>query len=319
MAEKGNLIGRFLKQISGQAAKEERVAQVAFAQQRHQKEQRVLVVKAHRFQDSLTQAFDIPHLTLPKADYDYAKEAEQLDANVKARALFAKIPGGKITIHGETYTANPSAWTVVGDNRADIFIESTTENPHFYPLHLFRRMTVSEETHQGAARELASKHFITAVNVPATEDAIISYMFRQHHLESGSGGRYVPTVSINFLMDRDSSSRLLGLIRENPDFAEIFLQTAASGFEGGEGYPGINRIASDEIVIANLGNINRLRFSPFRPQGQGIIEVVSGNVDLLQKHNLLKEILTNDKNQIERYKYSQPFGKNEPSRYKYYC
>lgn len=119
-------------------------------------------------------------------------------------------------------------------------------------------------------------------------------------------------------MDRDAAARLIALIRENPDFAEMFLQTAASGFEADplNQKPGIKRIKSDEIVLFNLGNFNLDLFNPYKDPYSG--RLLAGRLDPGNfidgvADNIKQEISSNQNRQIERYKYTRPFGAAEPN------
>jgi hypothetical protein len=298
-----NPITKLWRDITGKTAREEQAAarQLLFKQQ-----QQALLERAKIFRTQVVEALDIPKVAIPDIDIDYEKEAQELDGKVKARAIYAKIPGGKITFHSRSYNSDPDGWKTVGDPEANAEAYSA-RTPHLYPLTIFRNSVVSAQTYSIKHEGLRNKHFVAAVNVPQTEDTMISYMFNQGYRDRT--GAYCPTVSVNFLMDKHSGYRVLGFIRLNPDFAEMFLQTAATGFEGGERYQGINRYQSDEVVIVNLGNFKGVRFTPFRAEGQRTVELASGNVVMNQGASIIKDMLDNKDGQIERYRYNQPYGK----------
>lgn len=136
-----------------------------------------------------------------------------------------------------------------------------------------------------------------AVNVPGTQDAILSYHFLQNWRDGF--GRSAATVSMNFRLGREGAYKLLDLVRKNPEVAEMFLHTAAEGFEADNPNSpkvGIPRVKSDEVVIVNFDRFNQ-------------DSLLSGS----RESKIVEEMVQNKNGQIERLKYSTPHGVADPN------
>lgn len=168
-----------------------------------------------------------------------------------------------------------------------------------------------------AFEELAKKHLLMVVNVPNTEDAIVSYQFVQKWRDSV--GRPARAVAMNFRLRRESAYKLLDLVRREPDAAEMFLQTAAEGFEAKPDTlekVGIPRVRSDEVVLLNLDKVNPDYFNFFinpdtnKPDPYG--RITEGNFYIMVKGKLSQALVQNQNKEIERLKYRVPHGVVEP-------
>lgn len=265
-----------------------------------------------KLQKQLT--LDFPNI--PDAQIDYKKELRDLEAGVKATEIYGKFHGGVSVKNRLLVEAESSDFTTYGDIQAiprDVSTETSDYSPMFIVKSALREIPKRRDSE--TIRDLRKKHFVT-YQTSGTGETLISYIFLHDHKDRSL--RPSGNAVISFLMDRDIAARLIALIRKNPDFAEMFLQEAASGFEADPSNqkPGIKRIRSGEIIILNLGNFNLDLFNPYKDPYSGKLltgRLGPGNFIDGVSDNIKKEMSSNQNRQIERYEYTRPFGVADPN------
>lgn len=289
-------VAGFWKKITGQAAREAAARQAeALVNQRKQEEIKARVAQsAKRLRIQINDVVDVKRIQAPDLKGDIQSTVEELEKQVTARSIFGKFPPEVRIKERVFHHDNTGDFTEYGDEEAGGFMGD--KKVHISVLGIIYDLLHERRSQSPAFQELAKKHFLMAVNIPETQDAILSYQFLQNW-KDGSG-RAASVVAMNFRLKRESAYKLLDLVRENPEAAEMFLQKAADGFEAGDpNLPkvGIPRVRSEEIVILNLDKFNPDYFNRYIYTDPRIIA---------------QEIV---QNQTEIYRYSKPHGIADPN------
>ncbi len=262
--------------------------------------------KSDAIREKVKLAVHIDNVFTPD-DVDYEKEIKAIADSVQQRSYFGKFPDGVI-VHG--YEIHPLSFDFEthGDKDLDIQYAKAQERPHLYLVGRFGS-AMGKSRGRRPHHEILDKDIITVANDPDGDNAIVSYIFPTSSIDRVSRPNQYQTF--NFLMDREHAAKLLGLIRKKPDTVEMFIQQAADGFQGDftTKRPGIDRTQSDEIIIANLDQINPDYFNPyidmFEPQKPRFVSDGLANVNVALSYNLSREINANP-SFIERYQYATP-------------
>lgn len=301
MAETGEIAIRGLwKKLTGQAAREER-ARLARALELQKAQEAEGRRDAHA--ESRMKAFQVvtrvTRTPLPDLGIDEVRKAvKEIEGQVTGRSIYGKFPP-KVRMKDHVFHPEQRVeFMEYGDKSA--FMQNFRWGGSLLG-------DFGQVLHERSSRsipvfeELAKKHFLMVVNVPNTEDAVLSCQFLQNWRDSF--GRAASAVTMNFRLKRESAYKLLDLVRIEPEAAEMFLQTAAEGFEADSPSSpavGIPRVRSDGVVIVNLDRFNPHCFS---------------NMDSLSNltHKIVQEMVQNKDGQIEVYKYSAPHGVANPN------
>lgn len=259
-------------------------------------------------------ALDFPNI--PDGQIDYQKELVNLEAKVKAIEIYGKFYGGLMVKDRLLAETDSSDFQTYGDRQAipkDVSMENNLS-----PIFIVRAILREEPKQRDpeGIRDLRKKHFF-AYQTSESGEIVVSYIFLHDHRDQSL--RPSGNAVISFLMDKDVAVRLIVLTRKNPDFAEMFLQKAAGGFEADppNQKPGIKRIRSNEIVLLNLGNFNLDVFNSYKDPYSGRLLVgrmtpgnfIDGVADMVKQ-----EMINNENHQIERYQYTKPYGIVDPAR-----
>lgn len=265
--------------------------------------------KAEETRKLITKITTLPKAQLPE-NLDINQEIDNIEAGVTARSIYGKFPP-EFRMKDMTFQFNKfnNDFTEFGDADQIGFSSGSDEKT---PLTAFYAV-LSSYTAQEKLKDLGKKHFLSAINIPGTEDSILSYFIAHPYFDGGN--RPCPTVAINFRMNQHLCVKLLELTRKDPESAEKFLQKAASGFESTPDNKSIPRVKSDKIVLVNFGNFKSDYFNPY-------INLTTNKPTLNKSaigswvwpgiNMITEDMLQNSNNQIERYNYSSPHGVTDP-------
>lgn len=311
MLEIGEGLKDLWKKFTGQqaarekaAAEQERLLQEQSAREEAETKRVQLQILADEARKKIQAATHIERVQLPDQDVDFVKEVAEIESQVTARSIFGKFPP---TVHMKNIVIHHQGdFMEYGDvdeiNFESYALSTTLENTRldFIPLRVFETLIHQQLIEEQFSKELGKKHFVMVINLPNTEDSLLTYMFTQVWHDEAQ--RPAALVVMNFKMRREAASRLLELIRKNGDVAEMFLQTGASGFERRSGSrDGIQRVRSNEVILVNFDKFDPDYFNPYLTYARKA------------RHQVASAMLENKNGEIERYRYSTPHGVADPS------
>lgn len=310
-------LGKFWKQITGQAAREAAMQEQLREQQRLENEAQLKDLR-QQFDGALKAAFQIPKVDVPEGT-NYEEEVRRIAESIRATRFHAKFPVGTV-INGINCISSQD-FSDSGNNLGELPERSFTS-----PSRAFSVSYTFIEALLGSGRDDTQEmefnnnlnHLIFAVNHSNGKDAVINYGFRDQHHDIYDRATYCG--SFYFLMPKGNAYNLLAMIRQNGDTAESFVQQAARGFERKPGGtytdPGIARYTADHVAIVDLSRLPTGIFNPVTLEDKGrrtpreVIQRGSGIVprqlrDHIRSNNSFQ---TNANNWAEFFPYSQVHG-----------
>lgn len=191
------------------------------------------------------------------------KAVEQIESRVKGRSFYGRIINqlhmkGATAVGPKDFAEHGSEITWRGDPSREFF-EAMRGNYNDPEIDAKRK-----------------SHFIVAFKDPRSKLSVVSYIFPTSNRDLSN--RWAGGTIVSFQLENQDAVRLLGVIRKDPDAAEMFLQRAAQGFEAKPGSDpirpddGVSRIRSDSIGIVNLEKIlnNPNKSACFKNQNEEI-------------------------------------------------
>lgn len=307
----------FIHKVTGQTAREnqakaaaEAARQAQFRQEEFRRKELLGFQKnASLYKKELSEATMIDRVMHVEPTEE---EAERIGKEVKAWSLTGKFEKG-LTIDGKLLTKESSVgFQDLGDTKAVPKKFGSSFTPYLSPVDLVGSLT--HNAHRFSSDDIGFKHWFITVNKPGTQDCIVSFLFKgdQKAIDSRPGSIF----SISLLLDKKQGYTLQEILKKNPDLAQTFLSEAVPGWEySPESKSGIKRVKSDELIIVNADKFPLDIFNPFIKDGHVIndgIYSVAGNFSNRILPEFRAQILKNDNGQVDRVKYSHPFGVASP-------